>query len=108
MSEVRAVERTVWPAVVAVGIGVFMSSLDMTIVAIALPSIGRDFSASPDVAKWVILAYNLPMIALMLPAGRWIEPVNRRAALIAAVVGFAAASAAAGAAGSLELLLAAR
>jgi MFS transporter, DHA2 family, multidrug resistance protein len=108
MSQMRAVERTVWPAVVAVGIAVFMSSLDMTIVAITLPSIGREFGAPPEVAQWVILAYNLPMIALMLPAGRWIEPVNRRTALVAAVAGFAAASAAAGASGSLGLLLAAR
>src|SRR5215204_4780633 len=108
MSQVHAVERTVWPAVVAVGIGVFMASLDMTIVAITLPSIGREFGAAPDVAQWVILAYNLPMIALMLPAGRWLEPVNRRTALVAAVAGFAAASAAAGASGSLGMLLAAR
>jgi MFS family permease len=108
MSQMRTVERTVWPAVVAVGIAVFMASLDMTVVAITLPTIGREFGATPDVAQWVILAYNLPMIALMLPAGRWIEPVNRRTVLIVAVVGFAAASAAAGAAGSLEMLLGAR
>jgi MFS family permease len=108
MSQVHAVERTVWPAVVAVGIGVFMASLDMTIIAITLPSIGREFGAQPDVAQWIILAYNLPMIALMLPAGRWLEPVNRRTALVAAVAGFAGASAAAGASGSLGLLLAAR
>jgi len=108
MSEMQGVERTVWSAVVAVGIAVFMSSLDMTIVATTLPTIGRDFGAPPEAAQWVILAYNLPMIALMLPAGRWIEPVNRRITLVAAVAGFAAASAAAGAAGSLALLLTAR
>jgi MFS family permease len=48
------------------------------------------------------------MIALMIPAGRWIEPVNRRRALVIAVAGFAAASALAGMAPSLALLLAAR
>jgi MFS family permease len=104
----RAVERTLWPAVVAVGIAVLMAALDMTIVAIALPAIGWEFGAPPERAQWVILAYTLPMIALMIPAGRWIEPVNRRRALAIAVAGFAVASALAGAAPSLALLLAAR
>jgi MFS family permease len=108
MSQVHAVEKTVWPAVVALGIAVLMAALDMTIVAIALPAIGRDFGAAPDVTQWIILAYNLPMIALMLPAGRWIEPVNRRTALVFAVAGFAGASLLAGAAPSLALLLLAR
>ena len=103
-----AVERTVWSAVVALGIAVLMAALDMTIVVIALPAIGEEFGAPPDAAQWLILAYNLPLIALMLPAGRWLEPVNRRTALVGAVSGFAITSALAAAAPSFELLLAAR
>jgi MFS family permease len=101
-------QRTSWSAVTALGIAVFMAAVDMTIVAIALPAIGTALRATPGKAQWVILAYNLPMIALMLPAGRWVDGVDRRLAFFIAVGGFAASSALAALAPSLTLLLAAR
>jgi EmrB/QacA subfamily drug resistance transporter len=107
-SHPQPVPRTSWPAVIALGVAVFMAAIDLTIVAVALPAMGASFAVDPARAQWVILAYNLPMIALLLPAGRWVDGVNRRSAFVVAVVGFAGASALAGAAPTFELLLAAR
>jgi DHA2 family multidrug resistance protein-like MFS transporter len=108
VSHPQPVPRTSWSAVTALGVAVFMAAIDLTIVAVALPAMGASFSVGPAQAQWVILAYNLPMIALMLPAGRWVDGVNRRSAFVVAVVGFAGASALAGAAPTFQLLLAAR
>ncbi|HEX2033988.1 MAG TPA: MFS transporter, partial [Chloroflexota bacterium] len=100
--------RTNWLAVVAIGLAVFMATIDMTIVAIGLPALGQAFNAGPAQTQWVILAYNLPMIALMIPAGRWVDGVNRRTAFLVAVGGFALASALGGVAPSLEVMLGSR
>jgi MFS family permease len=55
-----------------------------------------------------VLAYVLPLIALSLPSGRWLDQVGRREALVLSVTGFAAASVAAGLAPGIGWLLAAR
>jgi MFS family permease len=107
-SHPQPVPRTSWSAVIALGVAVFMAAIDLTIVAVALPAMGASLSVGPARAQWVILAYALPMIALLLPAGRWVDGVNRRSAFVVAVVGFAGASALAGAAPTFQLLLAAR
>jgi MFS family permease len=97
-----------WWLVAAVGLAVFMAVLDTTIIGVALPVIGRDFGKPPSVTEWVVLGYSLPMIALLLPTGRWLDTVGRRPALVFGTAGFALASAAAGAAQSIEWLIAAR
>jgi DHA2 family multidrug resistance protein-like MFS transporter len=101
-------KRTSWTAVVALGMAVFMAALDMTVVAVALPSIGKDFAATPALSQWVVLAYSLPMVALIVPAGRWADWVNLRRAFLLAITGFAVASALIGAAPALGVLLGGR
>ncbi|MBU0982335.1 MAG: MFS transporter [candidate division Zixibacteria bacterium] len=54
-------------------IGTFMATLDGSILNVALPSIARDFGATIDMVAWVVLAYALTLISLMLPFGAWIE-----------------------------------
>src|SRR6266542_3417605 len=100
--------RTTWPAIVALGLAVFMAAIDLTVVATALPAITDSLHAGPTQSQWVVLAYSLPAISLILAAGRWVDGINLRSAFILGVLGFALASAIAGAARSLEVLLAAR
>jgi len=97
-----------WSLVVAVGLAVFMAQVDASIVNVALPTIQRDFGVHPDFSQWVILGYLLPVVALVVPAGRWLDTVGKRAALTFSVAGFAVASAAAGAAPGISWLIAAR
>jgi EmrB/QacA subfamily drug resistance transporter len=88
--------------------GGLMAVLDATIVAVALPQLMAAFGTSLTAAQWIITAYTLAMVATMpLAAGlaaRW----GARRVYLGALVGFAVASSAAGAAGSLGWLIAAR
>ncbi|WP_166534405.1 MFS transporter [Blastococcus xanthinilyticus] len=97
-----------WPLVAAAGLAVFMAMLDTYVVTVALPSIGGSFGVGPAGLQWVVLAYFLPMAALALPTGRWLDGAGHRAAFLLAVGGFAAASLACALTGSLGVLLIAR
>lgn len=100
--------RNRWWLVIAAGLAVFMVALDSSIVNVALPSIGRGFHAPATLTEWTILGYLLPAVALVLPAGRWLDRSGRRPAFALAILGFALASALAGAAPRIEWLIAAR
>jgi len=85
-----------------------LAALDLTIVAVALPLIGTDLAAPPSITEWVLLAYFLPMTALGIPAGRWMDRAGLRPTFTMAVAGFGLASVLVAAAPSLWLLLAGR
>ncbi len=82
-----------WWTVVAVGVAVFVAGLDMSITNVALPTLAREFGVGPNGVVWVVLAYNLPLVALLLPLGRWVDVLDKRGAFLVAVLGFAMASA---------------
>jgi MFS family permease len=54
----------------AVCLGQFMIQLDLTVVNVALPAIGRDLSASTSGLQWVVDGYNLAVASLLLLGGR--------------------------------------
>src|SRR5690606_17430551 len=97
-----------WALVAGAGIAVFMAQLDATVVQVALPTIEADFGTATSLSQWVVLAYVLPLIALSLPSGRWLDGVGARAALTFAVTGFAVSSIAVGLAPGMGWLIAAR
>jgi MFS family permease len=97
-----------WWLVVAAGLAVFMASVDMSIVNVALPVIERDLEMPTSRTEWVVLAYLLPLAGLALPSGRWLDTVGRRPALVFSLTGFALASVAAGLAPGLTWLIGAR
>jgi MFS family permease len=97
-----------WWLVAAVGLAVFMASVDMTVVNVALPVIEHDVGTSTGVAEWVMLGYLLPLAGLAVPSGRWLDTVGQRPALVFSLSGFALASVAAGLAPGLGLLVVAR
>ncbi|GLZ13650.1 MFS transporter [Actinomadura sp. NBRC 104425] len=100
--------RDRWPLVAAMGLVVFMATLDTSAVAVALPAMERDFGVRTAATQWVVLGYLLPLVAVTLPAGRWLDRVGARPALVALVGGFTLAGLAAGAAPGLAWLVAAR
>ncbi|HEX2144378.1 MAG TPA: MFS transporter [Glycomyces sp.] len=93
---------------VAAALAVFMASVDMSIVNVALPAIERDFAIATSMTEWVVLAYLLPLAGLALPSGRWLDSVGQRPALLLSLTGFAFASIAAGLAPGLAWLIGAR
>jgi len=62
--------RARWVLVAAV-LGSGIAFLDATVVGIALPAIGREFSAGVDALQWISNAYTLTLAGLLLRAGRW-------------------------------------
>lgn len=55
---------------VAVSLGQFLIQLDLTIVNVALPSIGADLGVSVSGLQWVVDGYNVAMASLLLIGGR--------------------------------------
>jgi EmrB/QacA subfamily drug resistance transporter len=94
-------------AVVTAGIAVV--NLDLFIVNVALPSIGRSYSgAGLADLSWVLNAYAIVFAALLVPAGRAADLIGRRAAFLTGMVVFGLASAACAAAPDVWALVAAR
>src|ERR1700733_4110207 len=69
--------RRYW-AIAAPPPGIAMAVLDSTIANVALPTIARDFGASPAAAIWVINAYQLAILMLLLPLASLGEIVGYR------------------------------
>jgi MFS family permease len=86
----------------------FMSLLDVSIVAVALPSMREGLGASPAAIQWVVSGYALTFGLALVPAGRLGDAIGRRTMFLAALTGFVVCSAAAGAAQSIGMLVAAR
>ena len=97
-----------WWTLTAVGIGLFMLLLDLTIVNVALPSIQRQLHGSISDLQWVIDAYALSLGALMLTAGSLADLLGRKRLWLAGIVIFTAGSALCGAAQSPLFLTLAR
>jgi EmrB/QacA subfamily drug resistance transporter len=97
-----------WLILGVIAIAQLMVVLDATIVNIALPSAQRDLGFADDARQWIITAYALAFGSLLLLGGRLGDLFGRKWAFIGGLLGFAAASAVGGAAGSFGVLVAAR
>jgi MFS family permease len=93
-------------AILVVQSGVLvMSAIDSTIVNVAVPTLGRQFHASPAAVDAVVIGYLLSM-AVLIPASGWLcDRLGTRRVLLGAIAVFTAASAACGAAGCLDELI---
>lgn len=85
-----------------------MVVLDGTVVNIALPAAQADLGFSDGDRQWIITAYSLTFASLLLLGGRLSDLWGRKRTFIIGLVGFAAASALAGAAPTFEVLVAGR
>ena len=56
--------------VIVIALGSFMAGLDATIVNIALPAIAKSFDISTVMASWVLNAYLIILVSLLLAASR--------------------------------------
>jgi EmrB/QacA subfamily drug resistance transporter len=70
----------------------FMVVLDVSIVNVALPSIGRDLHYSPTGLQWVVNAYVLTFAGFLLLGGRAADHYGRRLVFIAGLTLFSVAS----------------
>lgn len=97
-----------WWTLSVVGLAQLMVVLDSTVVNIALPSAQADLDFSDGDRQWIVTAYSLAFGSLLLLGGRLSDLMGRKRTFIIGLIGFAAASALGGAAGSFEMLVGAR
>src|SRR5437764_14040292 len=97
-----------WLSLLVLCTGFLLIVVDMTIVNVALPSIGRDLRFTPSGLAWVINAYLVAFGGLLLLAGRLADLVGGRRVFLVGLAGFPAASLACGLSPSHPILIAAR
>ena len=69
-----------WRAFALLAVSFFMTVIDLTIVNVSLPTIGRDLHFSATSLQWVVTAYALTFGGFMLLGGRAADLLGRRAA----------------------------
>ncbi len=95
-------------AMFAIAVAVTMAVLDSAVANIALPAIARQLGVSPAESVWVINAYQLAIVVLLLPLAALGERIGYRRVSIAGLALFTLGSLACALSGSLATLIAAR
>lgn len=95
---------------IVLGIGAFLTGLELMVTAVALPAIVVDLASWTELRKasWIINAYLLTSVITMPIAGRLADRFGVRRPFLAALAIFGAGSALSGSAQSLDALIAAR
>jgi len=97
-----------WRILAVVASAFFMTILDVSIVNVALPSIGRDLHFSQANLQWVITAYAIAFGGFLLLGGRAADLLGRRVVFMVGVALFTVASLVCGLAQSEGMLIASR
>ncbi|MBW8487686.1 MFS transporter [Actinomadura parmotrematis] len=86
----------------------FLDGLDVSMVGVALPSIGTDLGLSTTSLQWIVNGYVLGYGGLLLLGGRTADLLGRRRVFLTALAVFAAASLVGGLVDDGTLLIATR
>jgi MFS family permease len=82
----------VWALLVVLCGALFMDGLDISMVGVALPSIGSDLHLEPGALQWIVSGYVLGYGGLLLLGGRAADLLGRRPVFLSAVAVFGVAS----------------
>jgi len=77
-----------WYVMVAVGVSILLSTIDLTIVNVALPTLVRDLSSDFPTVQWVVLSYLLTQATLLLGIGRLGDMIGKKKLFIAGFIIF--------------------
>ena len=97
-----------WRAFALLAVSFFMTVIDLTIVNVSLPTIGRDLHFSQTNLQWVVTAYALTFGGFLLLGGRAADLLGRRRILMLGLGLFSAASLAAALATGAGFMIGAR
>jgi len=86
----------------------FLDSLDVSLIAVALPSIEQELSLSPSTLQWLVSGYTVAYGGFLLLGGRTADMFGRRRVFLVAMALFAVASLAGGFLSDGPLLVASR
>jgi EmrB/QacA subfamily drug resistance transporter len=97
-----------WRAFAVLAVSFFMTVVDLTIVNVSLPTIGRTLHISESNLQWIVTAYAIAFGGFLLLGGRVADLLGRRRILMTGLAIFTAASLGAGLARNDGLLIALR
>ena len=100
--------RSPWMGFSAVSVGIFMATLDGSIVNVALPTITRELRSSIAGVEWIVAGYLLVISAALLTAGRLGDLLGHRLVYVGGLLVFTLGSGLCGLAPGLALLTGAR
>ena len=83
-----------WLILAAMVFALFMVMLDMTVITVALPSIGRSLNASEQSLEWTVNAFSLALASLTLLGGKLGDRFGRRRLFLLGLAIFTVSSAA--------------
>jgi len=97
-----------WVTLVLLSVLQFLVAVDVTVVNVALPSIGSDLGVAPRSLTWVVVGYTITGGGLLMLGGRLSDVFGRRRLLLVGTAIFGVASLLAGLTSSFALLVVAR
>src|ERR1700754_226206 len=97
-----------WWAMLAIAVAVTMAVLDSSVANTALPSIARHLAITPAESVWIINAYQLAIVVLLLPVAALGERIGYRRVYLIGLALFTLGSLACALSGSLEALVLSR
>ncbi len=94
-----------WHAMAAVGTGVFLATVDGSIINVSLPTLVRELHTEFAVVQWVVLAYLLTITSTMAGIGRLADMVGKKSIYMTGFIIFTLGSALCGLSPSVEWLI---
>lgn len=67
-----------WFVMAAVAMGIFLATIDGSIVNIALPTLVKELNQPLAIVEWVVLAYLLTVTTLMVSMGRLADMIGKK------------------------------
>ncbi len=99
-----APSRTQWMALLSLLMAVFLGSLDQSVANTALPAIAEALNSTPAASVWVVHAYQLAVVAVLLPLAALGDRWGARQVFLLGMVLFNLAALASACATQLEWL----
>ncbi|GAB3645928.1 MFS transporter [Glycomyces tarimensis] len=97
-----------WAVLFVAGLAMFLDALDVSMVGVALPSIGAELGLETSSLQWIVNGYILGYGGLLLLGGRMADLLGRRQVFLTALVVFGVASLVGGLVDNEALLIASR
>jgi EmrB/QacA subfamily drug resistance transporter len=97
-----------WYVMAAAALGIFLATIDGSIVNIALPTLVRSFGTDFATVEWVVLSYMLSLAVLLLGVGRLADMKGKKRIYTAGFIVFTAGSVLCGLSPTIHWLIGAR
>ncbi|MDJ0498475.1 MAG: MFS transporter [Acidimicrobiia bacterium] len=97
-----------WYVMTATGLGIFLGTIDGSIVNVALPTISKDLGTTFATVQWVVIAYLLTLATLTLGIGRLGDMLGKKPIYTTGFAVFTIGSVLCGLAPGIAALIAAR